>query len=48
MKEKCAACGKESEYDRETDIKFRMYYVEGAGQLCKDCWEEVYKEVGLK
>jgi len=44
MKDNCVCCGKETEYDREAHIDFRMYYVEGAGQLCEECWKKIYKE----
>ena len=44
MKDKCVSCGKETEYERETHIDYWMYYVEGAGQLCRECFEKVYKE----
>jgi len=43
MKDKCVSCGKETEYEQETHIDYRMYYVEGAGQLCRECFERVYK-----
>jgi len=42
-KEKCVNCGRETEYLRSTPIDEREYYVEGAGQLCEDCWKEIYK-----
>jgi len=41
-KEKCVSCEKETEVDVNTHIDHRDYYVEGAGQLCKDCWVEIY------
>ena len=41
-KEKCVSCEKETEVDVSTHIDHRDYYVEGAGQLCKDCWLEIY------
>jgi len=44
MKDKCISCGKETEYEREIHIDYRVYYVEGAGQLCRECFERVYKE----
>ena len=39
MKEKCVICGVGTPYDRETHIDQRLYYVEGCGQLCKNCYE---------
>ena len=43
MKDKCVLCGKETHYDITTNIEQRQYYVEGSGQLCKDCYRQVYK-----
>ena len=37
-KDTCVICGKETPYDKTTHIDLRLYYVEGYGQLCKECW----------
>lgn len=37
-KDVCVLCGKETPYDRKTHIDLRTYYVEGCGQLCRECW----------
>jgi len=42
MKDKCVSCGKDSLYSRETHIDYRIGYIEGAGQLCLDCYDEIY------
>jgi hypothetical protein len=42
MKDKCINCKCETLYDKETHIDFRLGYVEGAGQLCLDCWDTIY------
>ncbi len=42
MKDKCVSCGDESHYDREEHIDFRIGYIEGAGQLCLDCYDKIY------
>ena len=42
MKDKCVTCGEKSIYDTETHIDFRIGYIEGAGQLCLDCFDEIY------
>lgn len=42
-KDKCVMCGKETQYDENTPIKYREYYVEGAGQLCPLCFTDTYK-----
>jgi len=44
VKEECLYCKKETEVDVDTHIDYRDYYVEGAGQLCRDCWEEIYSD----
>jgi len=41
-KDKCVVCKKETPYEVSTSIFERFHYVEGAGQLCKECWDEVY------
>jgi uncharacterized protein YlaI len=40
MKDKCVLCGKETPYDKTTHIDYRLHYVEGAGQLCEDCYNK--------
>ncbi len=42
-KDKCVNCKKETLYDKETHIDFRLGYVEGAGQLCLDCYGIIYE-----
>jgi hypothetical protein len=41
-KDLCVICEKKSIYDKEEHIDFRLGYVEGAGQLCLDCYGKVY------
>jgi len=38
QKEKCIICGKETTVDVSTHIDFRVGYIEGAGQLCTECY----------
>jgi hypothetical protein len=42
MKDKCVTCSKDSLYDKETHIDFRIGYIEGSGQLCLDCYDLIY------
>ena len=42
MKDKCVNCKRETLYSKETHIDFRLGYIEGAGQLCLDCYGEIY------
>ena len=37
VKDTCVICGKETAYDFETHIDYRVGYVEGVGQLCGSC-----------
>jgi len=43
-KEKCVSCGKVTEYKITDHIDARENYVEGAGQLCSECYKEIYNE----
>jgi len=43
-KEKCVSCGKETPYTKYTPIDIRFNYVEGGGQLCEHCFNEIYGE----
>lgn len=38
MLEKCIICGVETTTLKTTHIDFRTGYVEGAGQLCRECY----------
>lgn len=40
--ERCVMCGRFTPYKRSTPISDRKYYIEGAGQLCKRCYEKTY------
>tara|TARA_R100001594_G_C4051539_1_gene265135 strand:+ start:1816 stop:2025 length:210 start_codon:yes stop_codon:yes gene_type:complete len=46
MKDTCICCGVESNYDREDHIDFRIGYISGAGQLCLDCYGNIYVTKG--
>ena len=35
----CVLCGEVTPYKRSTHIDYRYGYVEGAGQLCKSCYD---------
>jgi len=41
-KDKCVICGSETPYDKTLDVNVRQHYVEGSGQLCKKCNNEIY------
>jgi hypothetical protein len=42
MKERCILCAEETPYEMTENINNRYFYVEGAGQLCKDCHDKTY------
>jgi len=43
-KEMCVSCWKQTEYEVNTPIDQRRNYLEGAGQLCEKCAEELNKD----
>ncbi len=43
-KDKCIWCNCDTPYHKEENVDNRYYYVDGAGQLCEGCWNEVYKK----
>ena len=38
-KDKCILCGKDSPYEMDVNIDYRHGYIEGAGQLCTNCYQ---------
>ena len=42
MKELCIRCGRPTPYDILTPITTRLYYIEGSGQLCEQCFSQLY------
>lgn len=42
MNDLCIRCGKETEYSQSTPVDKRFCYVSGSGQMCEDCYREVY------
>lgn len=48
-KDKCVGgCSRETEYDKNTHIDFRLHYIEGAGQLCAECYVKIYGPCGCQ
>lgn len=39
--EHCVLCGRKLKILKSTPITERLFYVEGAGQLCGDCWGKI-------
>lgn len=46
--ERCVLCGKPAEYTKDTPISERIGYIEGCGQLCKNCFAELYEDKKIK
>ena len=44
--ELCIRCNKPTPYHPNTPITLRRYYVEGSGQLCHLCYQELYGVAG--
>ena len=40
--ERCVRCGAETEYLITTPISVRLHFIEGSGQLCESCWNNVF------
>ena len=40
--DKCVMCGAKTEYTKDIHIDERRHYIEGAGQMCKDCHTKIY------
>jgi hypothetical protein len=40
--ERCVICHIDTKVPLDMHVDLRLYYVEGAGQLCSLCYKEVY------
>lgn len=40
--ESCISCKEITGTPKVLDIQKRLYYLEGAGQMCRECWETLY------
>jgi hypothetical protein len=38
----CVSCGIDTGVHKETHIDHRPFYIEGAGQMCKTCYDNIY------
>ena len=41
-KEYCILCGRLTETAKDQPLSEREHYIEGAGQLCRECYQELY------
>lgn len=46
--DKCVSCGRETGIPVNKHIETRTGYIEGAGQVCSDCFIKYFKEVHKK
>jgi recombinational DNA repair protein (RecF pathway) len=46
--EKCVSCGRETGYSINDHVDSRKTYVEGAGQLCAECFKDMYNKIHKK
>ena len=44
-KDLCISCECETKYSHDTSIEYRDYYIEGAGQLCKKCYDKIVNQL---
>jgi hypothetical protein len=42
-KDICVICNIETQYNKDFNINTRDYYIEGCGQLCQECYKNIYK-----
>lgn len=42
--ERCVLCGCVTDVPRALDVNKRCCYIDGAGQLCRDCYLELLRE----
>jgi|BioPla2DNA2_1021312.scaffolds.fasta_scaffold145102_2 hypothetical protein len=40
----CVSCKEVTDVRKDTPISHRTTYVEGAGQLCRECYHKLYEE----
>lgn len=40
--EHCVSCGEKTSYRKTLDISLRYGYIQGAGQLCYECYSAAY------
>jgi len=43
----CVSCGKETKYPKNLHIDSRHHYIEGAGQLCDECGNNLNEKYGI-
>ena len=46
--EKCVVCKRDTGISINTHVDFRKTYVEGVGQLCAECFKDMYNKIHKK
>ena len=46
--ENCICCGKLTDVRKDTPVDVRKYHIDGAGQSCEECYEEIYGPLPLE
>ena len=46
--EKCIVCEKETDVPKNLSVDYRQFYIEGAGQLCKTCHDNIDNRIYIK
>ena len=42
--EECIICHRKTTVEKDTDISLREHYIEGTGQLCRDCYLKLFDQ----
>lgn len=42
INDKCVCCGKDTGIPRNTPVSERSWYISGSGQLCGECYLDLY------
>ena len=42
IKDKCVMCDEDTLYNKHDHVDFRVGYIEGCGQLCLECYDNIY------
>tara|TARA_B100001057_G_scaffold500097_1_gene613470 strand:+ start:8278 stop:8475 length:198 start_codon:yes stop_codon:yes gene_type:complete len=43
----CISCDKPTKVKRDAPVKSRKYYIEGAGQMCKSCYDAIIEKLKI-
>lgn len=43
--DECVICGEITNTPSNMPVDYRPHYIEGAGQLCAECYDKLYKNI---